>query len=313
MRLIPLVFAILYLIVGRPASAGQKSITCYLDGARIEQEVTASNGYLEYALPDSLTPGSLRVKPARGGSVLRVEVVAANLDRRRAREIARLEGQKSALQDRMQALERREEIFSAAAKSQSGKGLKKTKSNPDPLGSLQQGSEFALSQLDAVYRNQSRCRGALETVERELAAAKKGSALARIWLSGGRARITYLVGSERWTPCYDFRWSGETSGELLLHAKLSQPEKDVRYLVSIGTLAQGLAARSVSGVFPTISRYPLALRSGIGNEQPPLSFAFAAVEAGLPPGEAAVYWRGEYLGSGRFSGGGASEISIAGK
>jgi hypothetical protein len=260
-----------------------------------------------------MTPGSLRVKPVGGGSVLRVEVVTGERDRRRAREIAKLEERKSELQDRLQALERREEIFSAAAKSQSGKGLKKTKSNPDPLGSLQQGTEFALAQLDSVYRNQRKCRSALEAVERELAAARKGAALARIWLSGGRARVSYQLAGERWTPCYDFRWSGDQSGELLLHARLPQPEKEARYLVSIGTLAQGLEARAVRGAYPVLSRYPLTLRNPVGTPQPPLTFAFAAVEAGLPPGEAAVFWRGEYLGSGRFSGAGAAEFSIAGQ
>ena len=117
----------------------------------------------------------------------------------------------------------------------------------------------------------------------------------------------------RWTPYYDFRWSGEASGELLLHARLPQPEKGVRYLVSNGTLSQGLAAEPVRGEFPVLHRYPLTLRNGIGAQQPPLSFVFMAVEAGLPPGEAAVYWRGEYLGSGRFPGGGASEFSLAAK
>ena len=277
MRLLPLLSAMLLLAISQTAAAGQKSVTCYLDGARVEQEAEAVNGYLEYALPDAMMPGSLRVKPVGGGSVLRVELVAADLDRRRAKEIARLEERKGELRDGMQALERREEIFSAAAKSQSGKGLKKTKSNPDPLGSLRQGTEFALAQLDSVYRNKRKCLGALAALERELSAAKKGAALARIWLSAGRAGISYQVGKDQWTPCYDFRWSGGASGELLLHARLPPPEKGVRYLVSRGTLSQGLAARPVRGEFPTLSRYPLVLQ-GSDSEQPPLSFVFTAVE-----------------------------------
>ena len=311
MRLIRLLFAMLPVFVCQSANAGQKSVTFYLDGARVEQESAAVNGYLEHTLPDSITPGSLRVKPLGGGSVLRVELVPADRDRRRAREIARLEERKGELQARMQALSSREDIFSAAAKSQSGKALRKTKSNPDPLGSLQQGTDFALVQLDSVYRSKHKCQSALDGVERELAAARKGAALARIWLSGGRARVSYLVSNEHWTPCYDFRWSGDASGELVLHARLPQPEKGVHYLVSHGTSAQGLAARPVRGDFPTLSRYPLTLQGATRTVEPPRSFAFSRVEAGLPPGEAAAFWRGEYLGSGRFSGGGASELSIA--
>ena len=311
MRLIPLVCGMLSLVVCQPAVAGQKSITCYLDGARVEQEAAAANGFLEYALPDTMTPGSLRVKPLGEGSILRVELVAAEQDRGRARQIARLEERKGELQDRLQALARHEEIFSAAAKSQSGKGIKKSKSNPDPLGALQQGTEFTLAQLDSVYRNQRKCRSALDSLERELAAARKGVALARIWLSAGRARLSYLVDNERWTPCYDFRWSDQATGELLLHARLPRPEKGVRYLVSNGSLSQGVAARPISGEFPVVARYPLVPRKPADTAQPPLSFAFATLEPGLPPGEAAVYWRGEYLGSARFSGGGASEFSLS--
>ncbi len=312
MRAIPVLCALLSLLICRSAAAGEKSVTCYLDGARVEQEVAAPGGFIEYPLPDSMLPGSLRAKPLGGGSVLRVELVPADRDRRRAREIARLEERRSELLDRMQALERREEIFSAAAKAQSGKGPKKSKSNPDPLGSLQQGTDFALAQLESVYRNKRKCRSSLEAAERELAAAKKGVALARIWLSGAGARISYLIDNERWTPSYDLRWSGEAGGELLLHARLPQPEKGVRYLVSNGVISQGVAPVPARGDYPLLSRHPLLLRSRPTGD-PPLSFAFAAVEAGLPPGEASVFWRGEFLGSGRFAGGGASEFSVAAK
>ncbi|HBG06697.1 MAG: hypothetical protein A2075_01315 [Geobacteraceae bacterium GWC2_58_44] len=311
MRLILLVCGLLLFLSCQSAGGGQKSVTFYLDGARVEQEAAAVNGYLEYALPDSVAPGSLRVKPLGGGTILRVELVPADRDRRRAREIARLEDRKGELQVRMQILSSREEIFSAAAKSQSGKALRKSKANPDPLGSLQQGTEFALARLDTVYRRKRKVQHGLDRLEHELTVARKGAALARIWLSGGRARVSYLVSNERWTPCYDFRWSGaDASGELLLHARLPQPEKGVRYLVSTGTAAQGVAAKQVRGDFPILSRHPLTLQSGIRNSTPPMTFSFETVQAGLPPGEAAAFWRGEYLGSGQFSGAGASEVSI---
>jgi hypothetical protein len=57
MRLIAVVTGIVFSLVCHTALAGQKSITCYLDGARVEQEATATKGYLEYALPESDDPG----------------------------------------------------------------------------------------------------------------------------------------------------------------------------------------------------------------------------------------------------------------
>jgi hypothetical protein len=310
MRLSAVVFLVGPLLLCQPVQAGQKSVTYFLDGARVEQEAAAVNGYLEYALPDAVTPGSLRVKPLGGGSVLRVELVPPDRDRRRAREIDRLQEKKGELQAKLQALSDREAIFSAAAKSQSGKAPRKSRTNPDPVGSLQQGTEFALAQLDTVTRHKHKCQTALDAVDRELTAAQKGAPLARIWLSGGKARVSYLVSSERWTPNYDLRWSDDGNGELILHARLPQSEKGVQYLVSNGTAAQAVAAKPVRGDFPTLSRYPLTLQGGNPTQAPPLSFSFKAVENGLPPGEAAAFWQGEYLGTGRFSGGGASQFSV---
>lgn len=311
MRLISFAFIFLFLSLGGEVAAGQKSVTYYLDGARVEQDLAAADGYVEIRLPDNFAPGSLRVKPGAGGGVLRVELVAAQQERRRAGEIARLKERKAELLDRIAVLERREEIFSAAAKSQSGKAPRKTKANPNPVGTLQQGTDFALNQMESVYRSKRKCRKNLEEVERQLASAVKGVAAARIWLAGGKARVSYLLLDERWTPCYDLRITGEGDGELLLHAKLPRREKGVQYAVSRGTVAEALQAQTVRGEYPTLSRYPLHAVVPAEKGSPPSRLAFAAVEAGLPPGEGFLFWRGEYLGIGRFAGGGATEFSVA--
>lgn len=308
LRLMLLAPFLLPMLLCPQAMAGQKSVTLFMDGARVEQEIAASGGYLELALPESFAPGSLRVK-APGGDVLRVELVPAEQDRRRAAELARLKERRGELQDRMAALARREEIFSAAAKSQSGKAPRRTKANPDPVAALQQGTDFALNQMEAVYRSKRKCRQALDAVERELAAAGKGVASARIWVSGGKARVSYSTLTERWTPSYDLRFPGDGSGELLLHAKLPQREKGVQYLVARGSLAEAGAAEAVRSDFPTLARYPLAV-SDSGRGGAPSRVVFRPVEAGLPPGDAALFWKGEYLGSAPFGGGGATEFSI---
>lgn len=307
MRLLPLALVLLPVLVCQQASAGQKSVTLFLDGARVELELSATGGYLELPLPESFAPGSLRVK-APGGTVQRVELVPAEQDRHRAGQIARLRERRGELQDRMDALNRREEIFSAAAKSQSGKAPRRTKANPDPVVTLQQGTEFALNQMESVYRSKRKCRLALDAVERELAAAAKGVASARIWVTGSKAQVSFLVGNERWTPTYDLRFSGE-GGELLLHAKLPQREKGVQYQVVRGTAAKPGAVEAVRGDFPVLARYPLTV-TGAAGADPPERFVFAPVEAGLPPGEAALYWKGEYIGSAPFSGGGSTAFSL---
>lgn len=308
MRLLPLAILLLASPLCLPAFAEGKSVTYFTDGARVEQELSAPGGYAELPLPESFAPGSLRVK-APGGTVLRVELVPAERDRRRSGELARLKERRGEMLDRMAALDRREEIFSAAAKSQSGKAPRRTKANPDPVAALQQGTDFALSQMEAVLRSKRKCRLALDAVEREIASAGKGVASARIWVVGSRARVSYLVRGERWTPSYDLRLSDEGSGELLLHAKLPPREKGVQCFVSRGSAAQPMATAAVRGDFPVLARYPLAVTAATG-DKPPARFTFAAVETGLPPGEASLYWGGEYLGSAPFPGGGATEFIL---
>ncbi len=307
MRLLTLAILLISSLLCRQAYAGAKSVTYFTDGARVEQDVSTPGGYAEVALPESFAPGSLRVK-APGETVLRVELVPAEQDRRRSAALVRLKERRGELLDRMAALDRREEIFSAAAKSQSGKAPRRTKTNPDPVAALQQGTDFALSQMESVLRSKRKCRSALDVVEREIAAAGKGVASARIWVTGSRARVSYLVRDGRWTPSYDLRLSGEGHGELLLHAKLPPGEKGAQCFVSRGSAAQPVAAEPVRGDFPVLARYPLAVTAT--GDEPPARVSFTAVEAGLPPGEASLYWSGEYLGRAPFAGGGATEFTL---
>jgi len=84
--------------------------------------------------------------------VERVELLPCQVPERRQKELDALIEQKNRLEDRMKALDTREDIFAAAAKSQSSKAPRKTKANPDPLASVRQGTDFAIAQLEAVYR-----------------------------------------------------------------------------------------------------------------------------------------------------------------
>ena len=65
----------------------------------------------------------------------------------------------------MQALEAKETVFKAAAKSQSGKAPRKTKTNPDPLAGVRQATEYAIAQLESVYRARRMAESDLNSVE----------------------------------------------------------------------------------------------------------------------------------------------------
>ena len=124
MRIIPVFCALL--LMAAPATAAVKSVTFYLDGARVEREATATRGYLEIPLPSGMEAGSLRVRPLQGATLSRVEVVPARPNPKLERELALFTERKDSIADRLKALDVREEIFKAAdgalrrAKSEGG-------------------------------------------------------------------------------------------------------------------------------------------------------------------------------------------------
>ncbi|HEY6006827.1 MAG TPA: DUF4140 domain-containing protein, partial [Geobacteraceae bacterium] len=145
-------FAAFVLLLTAPAGAAGRSVTLFLDGARIEQEVAVVKGYAEIPLPAAMQANSLRIRPVAGGEITRVEVVALPAAGKERREQARLNERRERLSARLRALATREEIFTAAAKSQSGKAPRKTKTNPEPVANLRRGTDFALGQLEESYR-----------------------------------------------------------------------------------------------------------------------------------------------------------------
>jgi hypothetical protein len=117
--------------------------------------------------------------------------------------------QRSRLGDRLRALATREEIFKSAAKSQSGKAPRKTKTNPDPMQAIRQGTEFAIAQLEAVYTSRRRTELEIRRIDGRIAAAKVSGRgpenIVRIHVAPVRGRITarYAVAGLAWTPRYD--------------------------------------------------------------------------------------------------------------
>lgn len=309
-----LIVAFLVVIWGLPVLAfGEKRIL-YLDGARIEHEVAARKGVLEVPLPSAMLPDTFRVKPLGSTTVLRVEVGPAGKDRKVSEQLTALAERKDGLLDRLKNLDEREGIFKAAAKSQSGRALRKTKNNPDPLSSLRTGTRFTLAQLDEVSAARRQTRKALAAVETRIAALEKQApsrSVARVWLSkpDGKVRIGYLVSNLNWTPRYDFRLSGNGYAEIALFAKLSPVERNISTsvvpLLMAESLGNGIDTYPVSSEIASIAtfRFPLAKEEMTKGAAPYLSLVFSNSSAlNLPSGVASGYWKGEYFGTTTFGG-----------
>jgi hypothetical protein len=296
-----------------PALAAGNTVTLYLDGARVESEAVAAKGYAEVSLPAALLPGSLRVKPV-AGAIDRLEIAAVPLTPKRAKELATLTERRDQLEDRLKALATREEIFTAAAKSQSGKAPRKSKSNPEPLAAIRQGTDYAIAQLEAVYHARRRAENELKSVEKRLEAEKKvanvGGSIARVWLTGkgGKVKVSYLVADLRWTPCYDFRIKREGETEVSLRAKLPPLAKGQTTAVVPAALADASSTAAMTvGEEPlpriAVLTLPIEKEQFGASSQPSLSFLLRnSSQVKLPAGEGACYRRGEYLGKVQFRG-----------
>ncbi|HEY6872656.1 MAG TPA: hypothetical protein VI298_08030 [Geobacteraceae bacterium] len=312
MRLVTVLCAVL--LMATPAAAAVKRITFYLDGARVESEAHATKGYLEIPLPGGMEAGSLRIRPLREGTLARVEVVPARPDRKLQSELAHLTERKELLADRLKALDTREEIFRAAAKSQSGKAPRKTKNNREPLEEIRRGTEFAIAQLEGVYRARRKAENELKDIDARLSYLREkgnvGGSVARVWLAekGGWVSVSYLNAALKWTPTYDFRVNRGGEAEVVMNALLPITDKGVAIAVIPASLAEAqgdspLPAAREGSVRIASFRVPLDNESFSPFPQPSLSFSFPNRSGKrLPPGEATCYRQGEYLGKAAFGG-----------
>lgn len=301
-------------LLAMPAFAAEKSITLYLDGARVEQAVSAVRGYAEIPLPATALPDSLRIKPSAGITIDRVDTVAATADPKQGQQLEKLTERRDQLEDRLQALATRERIFTAAAKSQSGKAPRKTKNNPEPLAAIRQGTDFAIAQLEGVYQAKRKAEKELKSVQARLDSTKKaaniGGSKVKIRLKGraGKIIVSYLVADLRWQPVYDFKIDGGGSAQVVERAVIPALGDGVAVAVVFGRLADAAGLQPLAlktRELPEISTktFPLADLILVASPQPVLSFSMTNDSAmPLDPGEAFCYHRGEYLGRFSFAG-----------
>ncbi|KAF0220158.1 MAG: hypothetical protein FD174_1397 [Geobacteraceae bacterium] len=302
------------LVSAVPAGATTKTITLYLDGARVESEAAATKGYLEIPLPSGMKEGSLRLKPLGGGAIARVDVAPVRPGRKQERELARLAERKDSIADRLKALDTREDIFKAAAKSQSGKAPRKTRNNPEPLANIQQGTDFAIAQLEGVYRARRKAENELKALETSITAVKKdgnvGERTARVWLTGKASGVkaSYITSDLSWAPRFDFRLDGNGQAAVVIHAVTPQTGKGVTVAVVPAAVAEASAEAPLPAASESLAKvaaftFPVEKEQFSPSLPPSLSFSVKNLSSRkFPAGEASCYWKGEYLGNAKFPG-----------
>lgn len=295
-------------------ASGEKRIL-FLDGARIEREITARKEFLEVPLPVEMLSGSLRIKALGNTSIRLVEIGPSTTSEKIAEQLRVLKDRRNSLIDRLKNLDDREAIFKSAAKTQSARALRKTKNNPDPLRDLRNGTSYALSQLDEVSSARRSTQKTLSDVETRLATLEHPAALenvARIRLSkpGGMVRIAYLVANLKWKPWYDIRLAGDGYAHVSLCAKMPAGSLGNATSVVPLTLAESFGKEivpyAISGEITRIAdfRFPLTNEVVTKGAVSSLSFAFEnSSSRNLPAGEASTYWQEEYIGEANFAGG----------
>jgi len=306
--------SLILLLTSMTVTSEGRTVTYLYDGAMVEFEATAVKGVIDIPLPAQLVEDSLRIKPASGCSIQRVDLLRPTVGPAgRSQEPVSLQEQRSRLEDRLKALSVREEIFKAAAKTQSGKAPRKSKANPDPMQGIRQGTDFAIAQLEAVYTARRKTEQELRRLDKRIAEAKQDTperqARARILVTPSRGKVTvrYAMTGSGWTPQYDLYLGEDSTARLFLSGQFNGSFQ--------GYLLQA-SPTSLSG--PAAAPYPAAAAQGQRIAEFSLkvsdmqfgngvrnSFSFTLHNPGkdyLPAGDANLYRNGEYAGRIRFEG-----------
>lgn len=305
--------------------AENRSITYFRDGAVVEVEARASRGIARIAVSADAMENTLRIKPLPGTGIRQVDILPGRTANKGAAELERLQERKGRLEDRLKALATREEIFTSAAKSQSGKAPRRTKTNPDPVQSIRQGTEFAIAQLEAVYTARRTAEQEIRHINERMAAVRSTPAgadrIARVAVTphDGRIRVRYALAGPGWLPRYDFRLNGGASAHITLYGQLPAAMAGYRLLAAPGSIDDPDDAHAVpvaAGSLARLAEYTLP----VGREEPGagLRTSFSCLltnpqASSLPAGEADLFRNGEYLGKVRFQGissGGSRQVSL---
>lgn len=295
------------------SASAENSITFYRDGALLQQEAGAAKGVIDIPLAAGLLEHTLTVIPAPGTAIHRVETYSRGSESRSDKELEALVELRRRLEDRLQALGTREAIFTSAAKAQSGKAPRKSKTNPDPMQAIRQGTDFAIAQLEAVYTARRKTTQEIQKIDARLATARRkgrsSESFVQITVTPPRGRVTlrYATTEQGWQPQYNLYLANNAPAQLQLSARLTGSVRGNQVRVSSGSLAESATAET----FPIHSgsavlagyRVPITeerYTEGIFNR-----FSGMMTNSSphyLPPGDSRLFRGGVYLGNFRFEG-----------
>lgn len=314
MRALFLVFLFMFCAAG-PGMAAEKSVTYYLDGAKVGYETAYGNGYSEIHLPKGALSDSLRIKPLGGVEIERVEILRTKTNPKVAKEMIALAERKKRLVAELRALETREDIFKAAAKSQSSRAPRKTKNNPEPVTNIRRGTEFAIGQLESVYVIRRKTEKEISLLDSRMSSMLGANVsegyFCRVWFSAnrGRAHISYLTAEQNWKPAYDFRLSEDGRVEVIMRAVFPYPGKNCSVMVVPAKISDAgshnVTPRALTKPFAKVCEFTFPIENEVlsGGSVSSLTFTFRNLsDQFFPAGDAACYRRGEFFGHAPFKG-----------
>ncbi len=292
-------------------SYASRSVTLYSDGAQVERRETAKKGYLEIYLPPDALQDSLRIAPGSGAEIVRVETAILKPAKSIEKELTQLYDREGLLNDRLKALAVREDIFKAAAKSQSAKAPRRTKTNPEPLSAIKQGTDYAITQLEAVYFSKRKTEKELATINVRRTNISKdeqaGGTVAKIWVTpaGGSVTATWQQSGRKWIPHYQIRVADNNSAILTVMAPGISISKGESVELALASLQAGdkTTKYRYEGEWAVLKKELFTVTTMPEANASPQTFTFSYPSTeNLPPGDISCYKAGVYIGKGRFKG-----------
>lgn len=311
MKRVSFTTALLFLLAGHTDVFAGRVLTLYLDGARVEQRETAIKGYLEINLPAGLRHDSLRVAPEKGVEIRRVLTAPQQPAKNVEKELAQLAEREELLHARLKALSVREEIYKSAAKSQSAKAPRRTKTNPEPLAIIKKGTDHAIAQLETVYQAKRKTEKELTQIaERRSRLGSEelsGGTLARVWVTppSGGVTVSWSESGRSWTPQYQVRVDDQGRGTVLLMAPavlLAKGESAALALAPLNNPGNPLKF-SYKNEWSALLQEEFNITDSAQSGSSPYTVSFTN-SSGLnfPPGEISCFKSGVYVGKGSFQG-----------
>lgn len=302
--------ALVLLLWSCPASAA-RNVALFLDGALVQRDETARNGYLEISLPAAVRPESLRIRPVGGAQIQRVQVVPKQPSQKVAKELAAITERQEQLQDRLKALALREQIFTSAAKSQSAKAPRRTKTNPEPLATIRQGTDYAISQLEAVFQLQRKANRELKQLEEKRGRLSRdeqaAGSVARVWVTpaAGGVTATYLQTDRSWQPRYEIRVTADDKARLAVFpggVELQRGEKGTVSSMTVDKAGGAASWQYLDSSRPlSVTELPVRRKTEAVGPMQLLTLALTnSSGSAIPAGEFSCFADGTYQGRGQL-------------